>query len=608
MTQRRLLIWTLLILLCAARWPARAETFSIGEKDFLLNGQPFLIRCGEMHFARIPREDWAQRLRMAHAMGLNTVCAYLFWNLHEPTPGHFDFSGDIDIAEFCRLAQAEGLHVILRPGPYSCAEWDFGGLPWWLLKVPDIKVRTEDPRYLAACKDYLLAVGRQLAPLQTTRGGPILMVQVENEYGSFGSDKAYLGIIRDDLKAAGFDVPLFTCDGPKEMPNDTRNDLFCVVNIGSGLQKGLQTLRSIRPSGPLMIGEYYPGWFDSWGEKHHTGSTTNIVHDLAYMLDHNVSFSIYMVHGGTTFGFDAGANYFPPFWPESTSYDYDAPVSEAGWATPKFYAIRDLFSRHLNPGETLPEVPPANPVIDIAPFELPECAPLLLNLPKPKRVTHPKPMELFDQAHGAILYRTRLPAGEAGRLRMTDLNDYAMVLLDGEKIGLLDRRRNENTLLMPERIMPATLDILVDSFGHVTYGHGMGDRKGITKKVELETPGGTNELTGWRVFNLPMDGEEMARLNFRQAASDRPAFYRGHFSLDRTGDTFLDMSAWSKGMVWINGHNLGRYWEIGPQQTLYCPAPWLKTGQNEIIVFEFNAVRHGPITGLSKPILDRAEK
>jgi beta-galactosidase len=584
---------------------ARAETFSIGEKDFLLNGQPFLIRCGEMHFARIPREDWAQRLRMAHAMGLNTICAYLFWNLHEPSPGKFEFSGDADIAEFCRLAQAEGLHVILRPGPYSCAEWDFGGLPWWLLKTPDIKVRTQDPHYLAACRKYLLAVGRQLAPLQITRGGPILMVQVENEYGSFGSDKAYLGLIRDDLKEAGFDVPLFTCDGPKELKNDTRDDLFCVVNISGAPQNGLAVLRQIRPSGPLMIGEYYPGWFDSWGERHHFGNTTNIVRELGWMLEHNVSFSIYMVHGGTTFGFDAGANDNPPFWPEITSYDYDAPISEAGWATPKFYALRDLFLRHLKPGETLPEVPPETPVIQIAPIDLPECAPVLANLPRSKSVKHPKPMELFDQAHGAILYRTHLPVGEEAGLRFTDLNDYAMILLDGEKIGLLDRRLKQTGLQIPARVLPGTLDVLVDSFGHVTYGHGMGDRKGITKKVELETAAATNELTGWQVFNLPMDDRELAGLKFKPGASDRPAFYRGSFSLERTGDTFLDMSNWSKGVVWVNGHNLGRYWEIGPQQSLYCPAPWLKTGPNEIIVFEFNDVRHGAIAGLAKPILDR---
>jgi beta-galactosidase len=584
---------------------SQAETFSIGPKDFLLDGKPFLIRCGEMHFARIPRADWAQRLRMAHAMGLNTVCAYLFWNVHEPVRGHFDFSGDVDIAAFCRLAQAEGLHVILRPGPYSCAEWDFGGLPWWLLKNPHIQVRTQDPDYMAACKNYLQAVGRELAPLQVTRGGPILMVQVENEYGSFGRDKVYLGRLRDDLKAAGFEVPLFTCDGSQELTNDTRDDLFCVVNLDRRPQQGLKALRAVRPVGPLMIGEYYPGWFDSWGQKHHTGSTTNIVAELGWMLDHNVSFSIYMAHGGTTFGFDAGANYLPPFVPESTSYDYDAPISEAGRPTAKFYALRKLFSQHLNPGESLPDVPPSDPIIQIPPFSLPECAPLLANLPTPHSSRHPKPMELFDQAHGAILYRARLPKGPPATLRCTELNDYAVVFLDGEKIGLMDRRLNQNSVLLPARQARTTLDILVDTFGHVTYGHGMGDRKGITRKVELATAAATNEITGWKIFDFPMDAAELAGLKFRPGTSDRPAFYRGSFTVAQPGDTFLDLSAWSKGMVWVNGHNLGRYWEIGPQQTLYCPGPWLKAGTNEIVVFEFNAIHHGTIAGLNEPILDR---
>ncbi len=496
----------------------------------------------------------------------------------------------------------------MRPGPYSCAEWDFGGLPWWLLKIPDIRVRTRDPRYLAACKKYLGHVGHQLAPLQITHGGPIILVQVENEYGSFGTDKAYLGLIRDDLKTAGFDVPLFTCDGPKELTNDTRQDLFCVVNIARNPEKGLQALRDIRPGGPLMVGEYYPGWFDSWGQPHHTGRTTNIVAELGWMLDHNVSFSIYMAHGGTTFGFDAGANYYPPtFTPEITSYDYDAPISEAGWATPKFYALRELFSKHLNPGETLPDVPSRNPAIQIAPIALSECAPLFGNLPHPKKVEHPKPMEAFNQPHGAILYRTQLPAGDAAQLRITELHDYGVIFLDGKKIDTLDRRLNQDSARLPARAAPAILDLLVDSFGHINYGNKMGDPKGITDKVELETGAATNVLAGWQVFDLPFDNRQLGRLRFKAGATPPPAFYRGSFSLAQTGDTFLDLSSWSKGIIWVNGHNLGRYWDIGPQQTLYCPGPWLKTGRNEIVVFEFNGARHDTIASRSEPILDQGK-
>jgi beta-galactosidase len=588
----------------SARAADSPSTFSIGDKDFLLDGQPHLIRCGEMHFARIPREYWAHRLRMAHAMGLNTVCAYLFWNIQEPAPGKFDFTGNADAAEFCRLAQKEGLQVILRPGPYSCAEWDFGGLPWWLLKIPDIKVRTQDPRYLEACKRYLTAVGKELGPLQITHGGPIIMVQVENEYGSFGKDKDYIGIVRDDLKAAGFDVPLFTCDGPSQLTNDVRNDIFCAVNFGKDPEKNFQALRGVRTNGPLICSEYYPGWFDSWSEPHHTGTIEHIVSEMTWMLEHDASFSIYMVHGGTTFGFDAGAN-CPPFVPEITSYDYDAPISEAGWATPKYYALRDLFSKHLNPGEQLPEPAQANPVVEFPPIVLSECAALRDNLPEPKNSAQPQPMEMYDQAHGAALYRTELPAGPAGWLHVNQLHDYGLIFLDGQKLATLDRRHKENSTWLPARKKSAQLDILIDTFGHVTYGHEIYDPKGITEKAEWIAGGVTNELSGWSVFNLPFDDQELSGLKFHKGFSHDPAFYRGSFSLEQAGDTFLDVSSWGKGMVWVNGHNLGRFWNLGPQQTLYCPGPWLKAGANEIIVLEMNGARQPVIAGVKTPVLDQ---
>jgi beta-galactosidase len=607
MTWRRITILVLVILSGVLPSNAREDSFSIGDKDFILSGQPFQIRCGEMHFARIPREYWAHRLRMAHAMGLNTVCAYLFWNLHEPEVGKFNFSGNADAAEFCRLAQTEGLKVILRPGPYSCAEWDFGGLPYWLLKIPDIKIRTRDPRYLAACKQYILEVGKQLAPLQITRGGPIIMVQVENEYGSYGKDKQYIGVIRDDLKAAGFDVPFFTCDGPSDLKSALRDDIFCAVNFGGDPEKNLQTLRDVRAKGPLMISEFYPGWFDSWGKSHHTGETASLVKDLGWMLEHNVSFSLYMAHGGTSFGFNAGAN-SPPFSPQVTSYDYDAPISEAGWDTPKFYALRELFLKHLAPGERLPAAPARNPVIRISPIQFKKCAPLFANLPAPKNDLRPQPMEMYDQPHGAILYRTQLPAGNASELRITQPHDYCLIFLDGKKIATFDRRLDQDTIQLPARTAPATLDLLVDTFGHINYGRDICDPKGITRKVELKTGVVTKEITGWQIFNLPFDDAEIATLKFKNGKTDLPAFYRGSFHLAQTGDAFLDLSSWGKGILWVNGHNLGRFWNIGPQQTLYCPAPWLKTGRNEIVVFELNGAQQQLVVGLAEPILNQVNE
>jgi beta-galactosidase len=583
-----------------------SASFTIGTNDFLLDGRPFLIRCGEMHFARIPREYWQHRLHMARAMGLNTVCAYLFWNLHEPQPGKFNFSGNADVAEFCRLAQGEGLKVILRPGPYSCAEQDFGGFPYWLLKIPGLKLRTRDPRYIEACKPYIRAFGRELAPLQISRGGPIIMVQVENEYGSYGDDKDYLRILRDEIKNAGFNVPLFTCDGPDMLKKDALDDVFCVVNFGANPEGSFAALRSIRPAGPLMCGEYYPGWFDSWGKPHHLGDTGRIVKEIGWMLDHNASFSIYMAHGGTSFGFEAGAN-SPPFSPQTTSYDYDAPISEAGWDTPKYHVLRKLFASRLSPGEELPEVPEREPVIAIPPVEFSETAPLLANLPRGRRSEHPLPMEFLDQAQGCILYRTRLPVGAWGKLVIEKLHDYGLVLLDGKKIATLDRRFGQNSVALPARSDGTTLDLLVDTFGHVNYGPDILDLKGISGKIELIGDNGTNELNDWTIFNIPLDAPELCALKFKKSDTDLPAFYRAEFQLAATGDTFFDLSTWGKGMVWINGHNLGRFWNIGPQQTLYCPGPWLKRGRNEMVVYELTGAQRHTVAGMTEPILNHTK-
>jgi beta-galactosidase len=597
-----------LAVICAMQLASASSSFTIGTNDFLLDGKPFQIRCGEMHFARIPREYWAHRLRMAHAMGLNTVCAYLFWNLHEPQPGQFNFSGDADVAEFCRLAQREGLKVILRPGPYACAEWDFGGFPYWLLKTPDIKLRTRDARYLEACQRYLHAVGKELAPLQITRGGPIIMVQIENEYGSYGDDKEYIRFLRDGTKAAGFDVPLFTCDGSDKLKNDTLDALFCVVNFGSNPEENFKALRVIRPSGPLMCGEYYPGWFDSWGKPHHFGDTARIVKEIGWMLEHNASFSIYVAHGGTTFGFNAGAN-SPPFSPQSTSYDYDAPISEAGWVTPKFHALRELLSKHLAPGETIPEVPQRNPVITLAPMQLTQVAPLFKNLPRAIRDARPKSMEFYDQSQGCILYRTGLPAGDDETLVIENLHDYGLIFLDGKKLATLDRRKtNQPSVLLPHRPAEATLDLLVDTFGRINYGPDILDPKGIFGKVALVIGNQTNELTGWEIFNLLLDRQELRSLKFAPGTTDQPAFYRANFHPAKTGDTFLDLRTWGKGVVWINGHNLGRFWNIGPQQTLYCPGPWLKRGRNEVIVLELNGAQKHMVAGLEEPILNQVHE
>ncbi len=577
---------------------APQHTFAIGTNDFLLDGQRFQIRCGEIHAARVPREYWRHRLQMAKAMGLNTVCAYLFWNQIEPTPGKFDWSGQADVAEFCRIAQEEHLWVILRPGPYSCAEWDMGGLPWWLLKYEDIKLRTRDPHFMGAAKTYLKEVGRELAPLQITHGGPILMVQVENEYGFLGSDVEYMGQLRQSLIDAGFNVPLFDCDPPYHLKDGYRPDLFPVVNFGSDPEGSFRALRAILPQGPLMCGEFYPGWFDTWGSPHHLGNTPRYLTDLEYMLQHDESFSIYMVHGGTTFGLWSGAD--RPFKPDTSSYDYDAPISEAGWATPKFFQTRELFAKYLLPGENIPDPPAKNPVISIPPVDVTESARIFANLPKGFAVKWPLNMERYDQGHGCIVYRTTVPVGEAATLEAPAVHDFGFVFLNGKQIGVMDRRNNNFKIKLPARDKPQTLDVLVEAMGHVNFGQEVHDRKGMRAPVKL----GGNELLDWKVFTLPLDEKMLHGLHFKKAQNSGPAFWRATVRIDQPGDTFLDLRSWGKGVVWVNGHCLGRYWNIGPSQTAYVPGPWLKAGKNEFVILDLLGPQKPVITGLPEPVLN----
>lgn len=580
------------------------HSFSIGNSDFLLDGKRFQIRCGEVHAPRVPREYWRHRLQMCRAMGLNTVCAYLFWNVHEPEPGRFEWSGQADAAEFCRIAQEQGLWVILRPGPYSCAEWEMGGFPWWLLKNEDIQLRTRDPKYIGAARSYLKEVGRVLAPLQVTKGGPILMVQVENEYGFFGKDSAYMGELRQALLDAGFEVPLFACNPPQHLKDGFRADLFPVVNFGSDPANGFKALREILPQGPAMCGEFYPGWFDTWGAPHHTGNTARYLADLESMLKMGASFSIYMVHGGTTFGFWTGAD--RPFKPDTSSYDYDAPISEAGWPTEKFFKTRELFGRYLLPGETLPEPGAKNPVMEFAPVEATACAPLWANLPVGVKDTKPRTMEQCDQGYGCILYRTKLPAGPEAALDAKAVHDIGQVFLGGKRIGIMDRRSNKFSIRLPSREGPQMLDVLVEAMGRVNFGAEVHDRKGVHEPVTLRAANGAGfELADWEVFKLPLDAEMRSGLRFGPPKPREPGFWRASLKVTEPHDTFLDMRNWSKGFVWVNGHNLGRFWNIGPQQTMYVPGPWLKQGENEILILDLFGPAKPLIAGLAAPILNQ---
>ena len=577
-----------------------AHTFSATGGRLLLDGRPIVLRAGEMHFQRIPRAYWRDRLRMERAMGLNTVSTYLFWNSLEPKPGVFDFGGNNDIAEFVREAQAEGLWVLLRPGPYACAEWDFGGLPSWLLQTPGVEVRTRDPRFLEPATRYLAEVGARLADLQIGHGGPILMTQVENEYGSFGNDKAYLGAIEHALRAAGFDGLLYTADGGDvtHMTDGSLPDALIAANLGENPAPALAALAQLRPDQPPLVGEYYPGWFDHWGEPHHTGDNAHTLPDIEWLLAHGASFNIYMFHGGTSFGFMNGANYSEtePYQPDTTSYDYAAPLDEGGRSTAKYRALRALIEKYLPAGEKLPNVPAPPRRIALPRIALRESASLWSLLGEPVRAERPSAMEALDQAYGFALYRTTPTRVGRGELVVDQARDYALVYQHGKSLGVLDRRRGE-TALLTTLDADAPLDILIENMGRINYGARMLDgRAGLVGRVQFRGA----ELSAWQMYTLPLD--DLSALNFSLAPKSGPQFFRGRFTLRETGDTWLDLRGWDKGHVWINGHHLGRYWHIGPQRTLFVPQPWLVQGGNEVIVLDEQPGTERSVRGLREPV------
>jgi beta-galactosidase GanA len=575
-----------------------AQEFKVSENRFLLTGNPFRIFSGEMHYNRIPKEYWKDRLTKLKAAGLNTLCTYVFWNQHEPTPGNFDFSGSLDVAEYIRVAHSLGLKVLLRPGPYVCSEWDLGGLPAWLLKNRNVKLRCMDEKYMMAVERYFMRLGEELKDLQITNSGPIIMVQVENEYGSYGNDKEYMNALKQIIRKAGFNVELFTSDGPAHylLESGTLDGVVPVVNFGGNPQKAFEELDKFRNNIPHVCGEFWCGWFTHWrDEKWGTADWERQKKELQWMLENNKSFNLYMFHGGTNFGFYAGANFSDKYEPDVTSYDYDSPLDEAGRPTQKYWDIREMLSKYQPRGTILPEVPNDIKFIEIPEIKLEQSANLFDNFPTPIKSVQPKSMEEFDQSFGFILYRTKLIGPNNGTLKVTDLNDYGLVYVDGKFIGTIDRTKKENTIVLPKTdVDNPTLEILVEGMGRINFGQQLIDRKGITERVTL---GGVT-LMNWEVFSLPMDTDYLSRLNFTESdTSTMPKFFRDTFTLNETGDTFIDMSKWQKGVVWINGNNLGRYWNVGPQQRLYCPAPLLKKGENVIVVFELHGKNSGEIKG-----------
>lgn len=573
--------------------------------SFVIDGQERRILSGAMHYFRVRPELWRDRLRKLKLMGLDTVETYVAWNLHEPRPGVFDFSGALDVKSYLQIAQEEGLHAILRPGPYMCSEWDFGGLPWWLLQIPSIRLRCMDEAYLAATKRFFKALLKEVKPTLSSKGGPVMMVQVENEYGSYGSDSEYLGWIAATLKALGVDVPLFTSDGPCDwmLNGGTIPDVLKTANFGSRAQEAFETLERHQPGKPHMCAEFWNGWFDHWGEKRHVRDPQDATAALEEILAAGGSVNLYMFHGGTSHGFNNGANCANGVYqPTIGSYDDDAPLDEAGDPTPKYHAFRKLLAKYAD----VPDAPVPGPAPKKAygKVELTESASLLDSLDVLSVPIHsqtPEPMECFDQGYGFILYRSRLkgPHKDA-ELSVIGLADRAVVFVDGVRKGVLSRIGDaERTLVFDIPPEGVTVELLVENMGRINYGVELADRKGITGGVVLSKQ---QFVYDWTVFPLPLDN--LSQLKFAKPTAQAPAFHRGHLKIEGAPvDTFLSMEGWGKGVCWLNGFNLGRHWKIGPQMTHFIPACLLRKGRNEIVVLELEAAK-GSVEFLDHSILD----
>jgi beta-galactosidase len=556
------------------------------------------VLSGEMHYPRIPRAYWEHRMQMAYAMGLDAISTYVFWNAHEAVQGSYSFEGHLDVAEYVRTAARAGLRVVLRPGPYVCAEWDLGGLPAWLLAGEPVALRTTDERYMQPARRWLKRLGEELAPLQASRGGPIFAVQLENEYGAYGSDRAYLEAMRGALDDAGFgESPYYTIDQPGDLLRGSLPDVPIAATFAPGdPERDLGALRALRPDGPLICGEYWAGWFDHWGQAHHRTDAGRQAIDLEWMLARGCSANVYMFHGGTSFGFWNGANASGPtnYEPDTTSYDYDAALDEAGRPTEKFFAFRDIVARVR---KTALRPMPARPAtIAVAPFALREFAPLDDVLTNAIACDVPLPMERLGQSLGFVLYRTALATQGDGLLEIDGLRDYAVVSLDGRVAGHLDRRLGESTMQLHVPRAGMRLDILVENGGRVNYGAQLGtERKGIEGMVRWNG----HDVRGWLAYTLPL--EDLEPLRFEPRRGTGPGFWRGIFELDEVADTFIDVRSLGKGALWINRRNVGRFWKAGPQASLYVPGAWLRSGANEAIAFDlFDS--EATLCGVAEPV------
>lgn len=598
-------------------------TFEINNGVFYVNGKATPLLSGEMHYSRIPHEYWRHRLQMMKGMGLNTVATYVFWNWHETAPGVWDFAGDKNLAEYIKIAGEEGMMVILRPGPYVCAEWEFGGYPWWLQNIEGMEIRRDNEQFLKHTKLYLERLYKEVGHLQCTNGGPIIMVQCENEFGSYVSQRqdipleehrAYNAKIKQQLADVGFDVPLFTSDGSWLFDGGSTPGALPTANGESNIENLKKVVNEYHGGqGPYMVAEFYPGWLSHWAEPFPQVSASEIARQTEDYLKNDVSFNFYMVHGGTNFAFTSGANYDKKrdIQPDLTSYDYDAPISEAGWVTPKYDSIRNVIKRYAQ--YDIPEAPAQIPLIEIPSIKLDKVADVISYAERLDAVSNVSPLtfEQLNQGYGYVLYSRRFNQPISGTLEIPGLRDYAVVYIDGEQVGVLNR--NTQTYEMEIEVpFNATLQILVENMGRINYGSEIvHNTKGIISPVKIA---GQEIMGNWEMYRLPMsempDLAQMGRAVCKNGTTQAtrlkgcPVLYEGTFTLDETGDTFIDMEAWGKGIIFVNGHNIGRYWQVGPQQTLYIPGVWLNKGENKIVIFEqLNDTPQSEVCTVKTPVL-----
>lgn len=582
------------------------ETFAIGEKDFLLNGEPFRILSGAIHYFRVHPDQWADRIHKARLMGLNTIETYVPWNEHSPAPGTFHTEGGLDLGRFLDLVHAEGMRAIVRPGPYICAEWDNGGLPAWLFTDPTIGIRSSEPGYLAAVDAFMAEVLPIVVGRQITRGGPVIMFQIENEYGAYGSDKAYLQHLVDGAKRAGVDVPLFTCDQPfgTMIEDGSLPGLHKTGTFGSRAEERLAFLRKRQPTGPLMCAEFWNGWFDNWGTHHHTTDATASAAELDTLLSAGASVNIYMFHGGTNFGFTNGANDKGIYEPTITSYDYDAPLTEDGYPTDKYFAFRDVIAKHFPVPAEVPSPRVEAEESTVAVNESVSLLEVVAGLPSSVAVEGPLPVcEVTGQYRGFFLYERQLTSG--GVLTFSEVRDRAQFFLDASPLGTLSRELGERSIALPRG---GLLQILVEDQGRVNYGPRIGEAKGLIGPALLDG----DEVLDWNV--RPVD---LSSLNALRAAASQlprsggvtgPSVAFATFEVDRPGDRYLRLEGWTKGNAFINGFNLGRYWSRGPQRTLYVPSPLIRKGNNELAILELQGSSTRDVQFVNGPDLGPDEK